>query len=646
MKSIIHKPMIAFLFCIILLALPSQSVGDPSLAAVGGTIAAAGAIKLMLQDLISQASEEVKAILEQAYNDISVLEATMATDLKDLEQMSMDDLDRITGERISDIDNMLQSTLSQLTLTGNLMNQNIAQQVQDAAHQSLVLWKSISKDLDKKINRIERGVAIILDSTMIQIVRIVVIIISLIIVIVGLRLIRKQKTVALFTAITGALLLIFSLTPLFPKIVSTFGAVDEEIPLNAKLPPPEIFAIRPGASLEWHQTGNLEFLGFNLLSHEGSSKLHWGTNENNMPIDHSAAIDPLKVTLPMHIITERSGSYYLKIERADGEVTPTMSLYVKKPEEISVRIDYRIWQRGQWRSTLEPKDPFKIRITKDNHSYKTTKKCYDRKYTRKYWHMDSFRKNVIKKNKLEDLQENIVNNVLQIHFCLKSGPFYDRWRGWYHADYYTSYSRSEPGTTEEMAISGNLVLYLDEETGNVSLRNTSIFAATSRLPFYEKMLGGKILARATTIEPRIETRPSAVVYPSWNQIRRRQFTLPTQVLLSTQPINRVSFKSRAGRIQLRPGLRLSSRLQNIFRDKYGRKEVNKKILLGKAPSINGFTGERTYYDALVVSRDINKSELNKTGLTPIYDNNGILVIKFETDQQNRLWINWLYVPRN
>ena len=157
MKNIIHKPMAAFLFCVILLALPPQSVGDPSLAAVGGTIAAAGAIKLMLEDLISQASEEVKVILEQAYNDISVLEASMATDLKDLEQMTMDDLDRITGARISDIDNMLQSTLSQLTLTGNLMNQNIAQQIQDAAHQSLVLWKNISKDLDKKISRIERS---------------------------------------------------------------------------------------------------------------------------------------------------------------------------------------------------------------------------------------------------------------------------------------------------------------------------------------------------------------------------------------------------------------------------------------------------------------------------------------------------------
>lgn len=636
MKSIIHKPMVAFLFCVILLALPSQSVGDPSLVAVGGTIAAAGAIKLMLQDLISQASEEVKAILEQAYNDISVLEATMATDLKDLEQMSMDDLDRITGERISDIDNMLQSTLSQLTLTGNLMNQNIAQQVQDAAHQSLVLWKSISKDLDKKINRIERGVAIILDSTMVQIVRIVVIIISLIIVIFGLRLIRKQKTVALFTTIIGALLLIFSLTPLFPKIVSTFGAVDEEIPLNAKLPPPEIFAIRPGASLEWHQTGNLEFLGFNLLSHEGSSKLHWGMNENNMRIDHSAAIDPLKVTLPMRIITESSGSYYLKIERADGEATPTMSLYVKKPEEISVRIDYRIWQRGQWRSTLEPKDPFKIRITKDNHSYKTTKKCYDRKYTRKYWHMDSFRKNVIKKNKLEDLQENIVNNVLQIHFCLKSGPFYDRWRGWYHADYYTSYSRSEPGTTEEMATSGNLVLYLDEETGNVSLRNMGILLDTSKVSFYEKMVGGRIRVRTATIEP------TPVALPYWHQIRRRQITRPTQVLLSPQRISRVSAELRPRSIKLRRDLSLSSRLQGIFRNF---KQVKKKILLGKAPSINGFTGELTYYDALVVSRDINKSELNKTGLTPIYDNNGILVIKFETDQQSQLWINWLYAPR-
>lgn len=643
MKNIIYKPLATFLFCVILLALPPQSVGNPSLAAVGGTIAAAGAIKLMLEDLIDQASEEVKTILEQAYNDISVLEASMATDLKDLEQMTMDDLDRITGARISDIDNMLQSTLSQLTLVGNLMNQNIAQQIQDAAHQSLVLWKNISKDLDKKISRIERGVAIILDSTMIQIVRIVVIIISLIIVIVGLRLIRKQKTVGLFTAITGAFLLIFSLTPLFPKIVSTFGAVDEEIPLNAKLPPPEIFAIRPGASLKWHQKGNLEFLGFNLLSHEGSSKLHWGTNENNMRVDHSAAIDPLKVTLPMHIITESSGSYYLKIERADGEVTPTLSLYVKKPEEISVRVDYRIWQRGQWRSTLVAQDPWKIRKDQGIHKLaKKTRKCYDYKFSEKDWHIDSFEKKIIKNDHMDELQENIVNNVLKVHFCLKSGTKFNKWHGRYYADYYPSYSRSEPGTTEEMATSGNVVLYFDEEKGNVSLRNTSIFAVTSRVSFYEKMLGGKILARATTIEPIIEARPGAVAYRSWNQIRRRQFTLPTQVLLSPQRIRRVSAELQPRRIKLKSGLVLSSRLRNIFR-KF--KQVKKKILLGKAPRVNGFTGELTYYDALVVSRDINESKLNKTGLTPIYDNNGILVIKFETDQQNKLWLNWLYVPK-
>lgn len=644
MKNIIHKPMAVFLFCVILLALPPQSVGDPSLAAVGGTIAAAGAIKLMLQDLIDQASEEVKTILEQAYNDISVLEASMATDLKDLEQMTMDDLDRITGARISDIDNMLQSTLSQLTLTGNLMNQNIAQQIQDAAHQSLVLWKNISKDLDKKISRIERGVAIILDSTMIQIVRIVVIIISLIIVIVGLRLFIKQKTVGLFTAIIGALLLIFSLTPLFPKIVSTFGAVDEEIPLNAKLPPPEIFAIRPGASLKYHQTGNLEFLGFNLLSHEGSSKLHWGINENNMRVDHSAAIDPLKVTLPMHIITESSGSYYLKIERADGEVTPTLSLYVKKPEEISVRIDYRIWQRGQWRSTLVAQDPWKIRKDQGIHKKtKKTRKCYDYKFRKKYWNMDSFKKNISKNDNMNELQENIVNDVLKVHFCLESGHFFNKYHGRYYADYYASYSRSEPGTTEEMATSGNLVLYLNEETGNISLRNTNIFLDTSKVSFYEKKLGGKILARATTIEPRIEARPDAVAYRSWNQIRRRQFTLPTQVLLSPQRIQRGSVQYRTRRLQLRPELRSSSQLRGIFRNF---KQVNKKILLGKAPSVNGFTGELTYYDALVVSRDINKAELKKTGVTPIFDNNGILVIKFETDQQNKLWLNWLYVHRN
>jgi len=351
----------------------------------------------------------------------------------------------------------------------------------------------------------------------------------------------------------------------------------------------------------------------------------------------------LKVTLPMHIITENSGSYYLKIERADGEVTPTLSLYVKKPEEISVRIDYRIWQRGQWRSTLVAQDPWKIRKDQGIHKLaKKTRKCYDRKFRKKYWDMDSFTKNIIKNDHMSELQENIVNNVLEVHFCLKSGHLFNKYHGRYYADYYASYSRSEPGTTEEMATSGNLVLYLDEETGNVSLRNMGILLDTSKVSFYEKKLGGKILARATTIEPGIEARPSAVAYRSWNQIRRRQFTLPTQVLLSPQRISRVSAELRPRIIKLRPDLRLSSRLRGIFRNF---KQVNKKILLGKAPNVNGFTGELTYYDALVVSRDINKSELNKTGLTPIFDNNGILVMKFEIDQQSQLWINWLYVPR-
>lgn len=635
MKPMFKKTMVAVLCCLLVMAPTNRGISNPDIITNGATIiGAAAALSAVLKSAINEAAEEVRRILQEALTGAQNLEAATADDLRDLEKMTRDDLDRLTANRMSDLDNLLQGTLAQLIQAGNQIDAALANQIKDAIGKSLLLWDTISKDLDNKIIKIERGIAKILDASLIQIIRIALIIASVAMVIVGLILMKKIKKPALITMIAGAVLLVFSLTPLFPLALSNFRSIEKEIPLNTPLPPPSIFAVYPSPPLKWQQTGNIELIGLNFISHGGISSFLRGDKADALVADETASFEPSKVSVSMKPVTQKSGTYYLKIIRndADGKTVESqlITIYVQKPEEIPVSITYKIWQAGQWNSYSNTS--WQIRVTQSDHSWGKTRKCYTRERYVEGWHMKSFTKKEHSANKVDDLNERIENDYFKVDFCLTSGPKWDTYRGWYEADYILNLYRSRPGNTEEMASRGELILYLDEETGQVKVATNTIFKEEFGIAAYEASLGGRISASQIPAE---QLKKSEI----FDTIQ--EYTIEPKLYF--KPKEWVKFKENPKKPIIEPGRIIDpSILERFLKNS---KSVEREILVGKAPTVPGFAGEKAYYDVMVVFPTFRHAELNKEGTTPVYDDNGILVMSFDTDKHGQLWARWLYSPK-
>jgi hypothetical protein len=598
---------------VLLLGPVGTSHGQASLLAVGSLVGAAAGLKAMLNDLVKTASDEVKQILNEALNGAADLEASMAEDLKDIEAMTMDDLDRITSNRVSDVDNVLQNAIAQLVQAGNQLDAALAQRIQDAIHQAQISWKMISQDIDQKLVRVERGVAIIVDAALIQVVRIAVIAVSAAIAVAGLLITRRTRRPGLIAAGAGGLLLIFSLTPAFASVISTFGRVSEEISLNAKLPPPEIIAVRPAVPPTYHQKGNLEFLGFNLLSPGGPSRLEWGTDQNHLSQYGPCTLTPVSAVAAMDQLTNASGAFYFRIARADTQFSQVVTVYVSKPEWIKVLVSYSVWQRGSLTATMDK--TWQIRKNQDDHGWGKTTRPYNYGFSEGGWKMTSFERTYVRMNNCQDLTENIVNDELRVSFELKSGPFYDRWRGWYDADYYTPLTHTGFWSTQEQAMSGQGVYYLDPETGQVYVRLLGLFNDSYALSAYEMKIGGRFRHVSTGAQP---------------------IGLPVHI----SPFRGVAFSKPAEAYEIPNAAVVTIPVQSLA----GYKTVGKEFCLATAPAVSGFTAAQTQYSVNVVFPQFTRSATNKYGVTPIADERGRTVMAFET-RDGQLWVKWLYIAQ-
>lgn len=635
MSPLLRKTVACILCCCMLLVMiPERSQAKIR---VGVTIGVAQSVKEMLEDLIRTASAEVRAILEEAFDEISLLENRLTMDLKNIEDIAMDDLDRFASGLVSDVDDLLQSTMAQLMRSANYVDAAAARQVQDAIHQAVILWERVSKDLDRKMILVQQGVAVIIDAAMVQAARITLMIIAIMIMILGFLLLRRVtlKKIAICIGIFGAALLIFGLTPLFPRAVSALGRGGEKLPLDAPASPPEIFAIRPSASLEFRQQGDLEFLGLELNAAGGATKLLSGRSENTLREHTSAAVGPNKITIPLDDITSQSGVHFFRIDRADTQSTAIVVVYVREPAEIPVRINFSLWQRGTWSSHAINT----LRIRNSQHIHKlinSTQRCYQSVLPVRDWEIKRFTSNVIDSKHCSNIRAWIESSALQLNvgYCLTSGPIWDDYSGKYNADYFAHLERSERGATEEMATRGDVVLYLNPATGVIHSRNTGPIIPYSGLPLYERRLGGRITAQPE------QTPPAAQPRIPWYEVRRRVGMHPAMSPISPQKITSIS--GLHAPLQL-PGHAFPPGWQlPLFPG--GGSHAN-KFLLGRAPEVPGFAGDQTVYSALVVSSLINASALNKTGMTPVYNDRGILVLNFETDNRAQLWVTWLYVPQ-
>jgi hypothetical protein len=654
------KRIIAILLFLTMILNPVMSL----VGTVAGTIAVIGSIKMMLSDLIQEASDEVKAILQQAFTEVEALESSLMADVADLSDAALADIDELLGSNLERIDTILQATLAQLSQYTDKLDTIVATQIQNAVHEANVTWNTALQDLDRLSVKIGNGVAVIVDNVFIQILRIIVIVGAFIVLIIGVITLSKKRTPGFIISGIAAVLLIFSFTPLFAMATASFGVASEELTLDPELLYPRFLRVRPGINLSFKQDGTIEILGMNLLSKDGPSKLLFGTNSNQLKESPQATISDVKVNVPMEIITQNSGRYYMKLQRADGQESETLSFYIPRPEEIPIRIDYTIWQSGQFRQEFT--GLFQIRDSQSIHKiHKSTRRSYSRIYTPDNrfgflnWRSVSYTRTNVIESHMSDLKVNLEGSGLRVDFKLRSGSIWDNYDGKYHADYQIVNQRTDNGTTREQAVHGSKILYFDQETSSISATKNSFYNDTFMVDLTPNILGGqvyKIGSTATlgTIKP---------ISQKLESIKLQNFQIDLQKSLQTLPRiqSDVQFKNFSGTNSILKALpkpversvESSSTessteliLAPILLEAFffiPQTESYVDFTLGAAPDLPGFTPSKTYYDVIVQMPDqVQKILKNKSASSEVMNDEGKVLFQFYIENEE-LHVKWLHI---
>ena len=615
---------------------------------VAGIGVVATALNEVLDNVIDKVSGEVKDILNQAKSEAMGLESTIGSDLFRLEDVLIADIERLTGNTLNQADNMLQASLADITRLEARIDVQMAKQIRDAVHLANVTWKNVAKDAERLVVKIEQGTAVIVDSSLIQLVRIITLICAFAVLIVGVIVLIKNRVPGIVVASVGLLIVIFCFTPLFPALVSNWSKISEVVKLDDSIDPPQILVVSP-ASLKFNDKGQLEILGMNFLPKTGSSRLMVGRDANHLSAEGRASVQPNKISVPLESFTKASGLVVYRIERDDGQKSADMTLYVQKPEQIPIRISYTIWQSGIWSS--QSAGYYQVRKTLDEHGWGDTKKNYYETYAPvSMWTSTGFTKNEISVNHRYDLTENLSGTGLQINYSLKSGPWWDQWRGWYNADYTITLMNTNYGDTRGLAEHGEKTLYFDEETGEVSAVRNSVFQGLG-ISSYEMKLGGKIFAKgAPVIAVKKRFNMGEVLYRSMTSagspvIRRSAFkSMPLPQDVRFKPLtggsnSQVYFLKPFQRRGERTVLNITLPQENTFRMTAHSQTV---FELGQAPSAPGFQPQQTWYDIAVVFGDSSESMTGKTGQTAVHDSQGNLLMTLYTDAQGKLFMTWMH----
>jgi hypothetical protein len=615
---------------------------------VGGIAVAAGALDALLGDVINKVSGEVKTILNQAKSEAQALEGTVGTDLFRFENMTVADIESLTGNSLNQVDNTLNAAIADITRLENRIDAQAAAQIRDAVHLANITWKNVSKDTEKLVVKFEQGVAVIVDSSLVQLIRIITLICAFVVLIVGVIILIKVRIPGIVVASVGLLIVIFCFTPLFSGLVSNWSSISKTIKLDDSVDPPQILVISPTA-LKFNDRGTMDLLGMNFLPKAGSSKLMIGRDQNNLLPENRASINPNKISVPLEVFTKASGTYYVRIDRDDTNKSAIFTVYVQRPEQIPVRISYTIWQNGIW--SAQSVGYYQIRKTQDDHGWGDTTKSYYETYTPLVpWISRSFSKNEISRNHLSDLTENLSGTGLQINYRLKSGPWWDRWRGWYNADYTIALENTTYGDTKGLAEHGEKTLYFDEETGHVSAVQNTTYLGLG-VSSYEMKLGGAISAKGSMVIARrsafhlSDILKNRLVKSENIMIGRNAFkSIPLPAGSKFKPL---TGKKTSPAYFLRPFRRVSTQpvspMLNTVDSAFRMASQTQTVFdLGQAPAVPGFQSQQTWYDVAVVFGDASQALSGKTGQSAIYDSGGNILMTFYTDDQGELYMTWMH----
>jgi hypothetical protein len=632
---------IALTMAALLAAFPVSAAAQ----SVRGVGATAVALDAVLTHLVNNVSTEVKQILQQALEETQGLEATFSTDFANYRGMTVSDIESITGNALNQVDNGLNSSLADLTRLEETVNAQVATQIRDSIHLANISWKNVAKDTEKLMIKFERGAAVIVDTTMIQVIRIIVLVGAFIILVIGVIVLVKKRAPGIVVGAIGLVLIIFCFTPFFSSLVSTWAKTSKVLALDDSVDPPQILIITP-ASFNFGDKGTLQVLGMNFLPAKGSSKLMVGKDSANaMAVESRASINPASIALPLEIFSGQSGTYYLKLVRDDGKESPVFSLYTQKPEQVPIRISFTVWQTGKMKSDLTALH--QVNTWQTDHGWGNTTKTYQSMYTPPVpFATKDFTKNPITDNNLSSLTENITGTSLLINYTLTSGPSWDTWRGWYQADYTVHSSMTDfNANTRQFADHGTATLYYDEETQQVSATKSARVlhlglisfqarmggtltaqgaspASAARLPAFAKSLATNAVPAEELFAPQGSFRAASVAAPAISApltgrsagTYLRAFARPSAAQPSTAPQART--------------LRLNQNTQITFD-------------LGGAPQVPGFEPAQTWYDVSVSFGDVSQAITSGTGQKSVMDNHGKVIMTFATDSSGKLSMTWM-----
>jgi hypothetical protein len=608
---------------------------------IAGIGAATGALSSLLNGVIDKVSDETKAILGQALQEANALESTLTTDLSQFENVTVADIERLTGNTLSQVDNTLQSSIADITRLEDKINAQVAGQIRDAVHMANVTWAKVAKDSAKLVLKIERGAAVIIDTSLVQVVKIITLVCAFIVLIIGVIVLIKRRTPGIIISSIGLVLIIFCLTPFFNSLVSNWSNIREAVTLDDSVDPPEILIIAP-SSANFGETGTMAILGMNFLPKKDTSKLMLGTAQNALRQESRASIGPNKIDVPLDVFTKASGTYFIRIDRDDSQKSAIFSFYVSRPNEVPLAISFTIWQTGRW--SAQSSGSLQVRELQDEHNAGNTTRSYQSIYTPPSpWRSTSFTKNELRSNNISVLTENLVGNSLKVNFNLTSGPFYDRWRGWYDADYAISLENSNLGDTRGMAEHGETTLYYDEETGSVSAVKSNRYASLG-VASYELALGG-------TLSPIGAVSAAAGRLPAkLSEILKGSLIRSDSAFLDPRAFRRVGLLAGSNRAPLftqhvavphapvRDAVPLLDNLRHAFAVPRQSQIV---FSLGTAPAAPGFSPQQTWYDVAVVFGSMSKAFSGKTGQTPVFNDEGKIVMTFDTGSDGTLFMTWM-----
>jgi hypothetical protein len=547
-----------------------QINGSP---AVIGVLATAGVVKSMLSSLINRAGDEVRSTLQEALQEITVLESKLMNDLEGLEKATMEDLDKITQDRLSEFNSMLESVKALVLQLEQDINADLAIRMKASIAEANATWSLISQDINQKIQKTTKGIFYVIDDASIQILKIIFVICSFVLIIAGIFILRKNKKVGITALVFGTVILIFSLTPFFRIATSNLSLFKDKIEENGSFPDPFILSTFPDAlSFSYNEQANINIFGVNFVGDSTPSQLFYGKTVSNLKPISQASINNTVIQFPSSLFTGSSGKYYLQVVRGDNKKSQIINAYVTEPELIPIKINYVIWQIGIF-STYSVQE-LQVRDVHRCGYWDSYIKDFHHGFSDNNWKVQDFSKESINDRYLSDLNEYTNSGNFSVDFNLKCHPFNQA--GWYRANYFLNSKMESSGDTRPMANSGVLILYFNPETQKYSMLS---YINNNGFELYQ--ISKKMIIDMKPVDKaRLKERRLVYLKPTISSI-----------------INFNDFAVSQGPIL--PGMSYQ------------------EFTLGQTPVVPGFTSDRTRYNVIVTSSNVNSEVIDQEGSSSI-----------------------------